>query len=115
MNTRLPYLDQFEFHETIERTRGVVLVMFSAPGCGACRRWRPLLVRLAGERADLQVFEVDAARDLALAREFEVFHLPALFLFVDGLYHCALHSEAQPARLEAALQAALMAPAEEAP
>ncbi|MGA7801032.1 MAG: thioredoxin family protein [Gammaproteobacteria bacterium] len=115
MKAQLPSLDQFEFHQVIERTQGIVLAMFTAPGCGACRRWRVLLAELEGKRADMQVFEVDAARDLALAREFEVFHLPALFLFVDGVYHCALHSEAHPARLEAALRHALAAPAEEAP
>ena len=64
------------------------------------------------KRAQIQA-EVDAAKDPALAREFEVFHLPAVFVFVDGTYHCALHSEARPERIEAALQSALAAPEEE--
>lgn len=115
MKAQLTPLDQFDFHQVIERTQGIVLVMFTAPGCGACRRWRAMLTELDARRADLRVFEVDAAQDLALAREFEVFHLPAVFVFVDGTYHCALHSEAHPERIEAALQSALMAPAEEAP
>jgi len=112
---QLTSLDQFEFHQVIEETQGIVLVMFTAPGCGACRRWRALLMDLQAKRPDLQVFEVDAARDLALAREFEVFHLPAVFVFADGTYHCALQSEAHPGRIEEALRSALAAPAEEAP
>ena len=65
--------------------------------------------------ADLQVFEVDAGEDLALTREFEVFHLPAMFLFRDGEYHCELHSEAQPQRLRAEIDEALAGSAQEAP
>lgn len=108
-------LEQFEFHHVLEQTPGLSLVMFTAPGCGSCRRFREALVEYHERYGGLHLFEVDAGRDLALTREFDVFHLPALFLFVDGRYHGAVQSEAHPERLRDALQARLAAPAEEAP
>lgn len=63
----------------------------------------------------MPVFEVDAGQDQALAREFELFHLPALFLFRDGHYHRPVSCEASLPRLRAEIAAQLALPAEEAP
>lgn len=108
-------LDQFDFHSVIGATRGPALVIFTAPACGSCRHWKRLLSEYGSHHSGLSLFEVDAARDLALVREFEVFHLPALFLFNDGEYHCALEAQARPHDLAQALDIALSRPAEEAP
>ncbi len=111
----LKSLDQFSFHQTLAETRGTALVIFTGPACSACRRIKAVLEGSGQLFADLHIFEVDAGDNLALTREFEVFHLPAMFLFRDGEYHCELHAEAQPQRLRVALDAALAAPGQEAP
>ncbi len=85
--TELILLDQFDFHHRIAETKGPALVIFTAPGCSACRAWKRLLRDSVTHFAQMPVFEVDVERDLALAREFDVFHLPALFLFHDGAFH----------------------------
>ncbi len=108
-------LDQFDFHHALEQTSGTSLVIFTGPACGACRRLKAVLAAEPQLFADLRLFEVDAQRDMALTREFGVFHLPAMFLFRDGEFHCELHSEALPAKLRSAIDAALAAPAQEAP
>lgn len=108
-------LDQFSFHAVLAETRGPALVIFTGPACGACRHLKAVLEGSGQLFADLQLFEVDAGDDMALTHEFEVFHLPAMFLFCDGAYHGALHSEAQPQRLRGAIDAALAAPGQEAP
>jgi len=108
-------LDEFTFHHRLAETPGPALVIFSGPGCSACKAWKRLLVDYLPQRPGLQLFEVDAGHSLALTREFEVFHLPALFLYRDGRYHCRLQSQATRKALDAALDAALAAPAEEAP
>lgn len=108
-------LEQFEFHHTLDHTPGVSVVMFSARGCGACHSFKSMLERYQQQHPELQLFLVDAERDGALVREFDVFHLPALFVFVDGRYHCPLHCEARPDAFAAALDAAQAAPALEAP
>lgn len=108
-------LDQFEFHHHLAETPGTALVIFTTPACGACRCLKQLFAEHRGEFSDLTLFEVDAERDLALTREFDVFHLPALFLYRDGRFHCELQAEAHPRRLREAIDAAVAAPAEEAP
>jgi thioredoxin-like negative regulator of GroEL len=108
-------LTQFDFHHTLAETAGVSLVYFSAPGCGACRQLKQILESHPQEFALLNLFEVDAQQDMALTREFEVFHLPALFLFKDGHYHAPIHSEPLVPSLLAAVEAALAAAPQEAP
>lgn len=108
-------LDQYGFFDTLADTPGPALVFFSASACGACRHWRVLLAGFEAGGDAIPVFEVDAGEDAALAQAFELFHLPALFLFVDGEYHRPLQCEASLPRLRAAIDTALALPAEEAP
>lgn len=110
-----PLLDQFRFHHVLAETPGTALVMFTSIGCGSCRHWKQVLSVYREQYPDLALFEVDAGRDLALAREFHVFHLPALFLFHNGQYHAPLQCEAHPERLRTAILDALAKPAQEAP
>lgn len=100
-----------DLHHRIARTRGLALVMFTAVGCGSCRRMRMALA----ECPELLVFEVDAGIDQALASEFEVFHLPALFVYRDGRYHGPLEVESTPARIRTGLAALLAQPAQDPP
>lgn len=108
-------LDEFGFHHRLAQTRGPALVIFTGAGCSSCRAWKILLAGHQARHPELALFEVDAGLAQALAREFNVFHLPALFLYRDGHYHGPLACEARPDRLETALAAALAAPAQDAP
>lgn len=108
-------LDQFNFHHRLEAATGISLVVFTAPGCGACRMLRAALMELGGHRDGINLFEVDVQRDMALVREFEVFHLPALFLYVDGSFHDEIRCESLPHKILQAVDAAQLAPAAEAP
>jgi thioredoxin-like negative regulator of GroEL len=108
-------LDEFGFHHTLAGTRGSALVIFTSAGCSSCRAWKRLLATHRAQHPDLALYEVDAGHAQALAREFNVFHLPALFLYRDGHFHGALQVEAQPEKLRAAIDAALATPAQEPP
>lgn len=114
MSTIKP-LTQFNFYTELESTNGLSLVYFTAPSCSSCRHLGQVLEQLKTQRVDLAVFRVDAQQDQALVREYEVFHLPAMFLFKDGHYHAELQCEARIASIEQAITAANTAPAEEAP
>ena len=107
-------LDQFSFYSRLAEIGGPALVFFSGAGCGACRHWKALLQNFPVTDG-IPVFEVDAGLDPGLAREFGVFHLPALFLFIDGEYHRSLQSEARLPSLRAAIAEAVALPASEAP
>ena len=108
-------LTQFDFHHTLAEADGVSLVYFTAQGCGACRQLRQVLETHPAEFARFNLFEVDAQQDMALTREFEVFLLPALFLFKDGYYHAPIHAEPLALQLIHAVEAALASAPEEAP
>lgn len=108
-------LDQFDFHQTLAEKKGISLVMFTAPGCGSCRQLRHVLESHPQEFSDLHLFEVDAQQDQALTNEFDVFHLPSLFIFRDGQFHAQIEAEPVPQRIKDAIAAALAGNQQEAP
>ena len=107
-------LTEFDFHPRLAASPGVALVMFSGPHCGACKRLEKHLPEWLGSRVG-HLYKIDAQRSTALARAYEVFHLPSLFVFVNGHYHGPLHAEAAPAPMAAALENLLAEAAHEEP
>ncbi len=110
-----PQLSQFDLHHRIAASPAPTLVFFTSRACGSCRQLRRALEVLRHKRPDWLIYEVDAEREGGLVREFEVFHLPAMFLFKDGDFHREIDSLATPQALEAAIEAALAQPPGEAP
>lgn len=108
-------LEQFEFHQTLESTPGISIVFFSSKECLSCRYWEQLLEQFCKKHSDISVYKIDAGQDQALTEEFDVFHLPSLFLYQNGKYHSVLQSEARLDSLEDAITKALELPAEEMP
>lgn len=106
-------IDEFHFHARLRQTPGAALVLFSSPDCGSCRQVERRLPAAVGP--DIALYKVDVQKSTALARQYEVFHLPALFLFRDGHYHAKLECEVTPEKLERAIEAALAGPAQEEP
>ena len=108
-------LTQFDFHHRLEETSGTALVIFTAPLCGACKMLRTAMMRYGEDHPDVTMFEVDTQQDMALAREFDVFHLPALFLYLDGRFHAEIQCETLPEKIAEAVGNARLGPAAEAP
>lgn len=108
-------LTQFNFYPEIEETQGLSLVYFSAHACSSCKHLTLILTQLAETQPDLSIFKVDAQQDQALIKEYEVFHLPALFLFKAGQYHAELQCEARSSSILSCINSASQQPAEEAP
>ena len=108
-------LDQFNFHHTLTATPGLAVVFFTRPGCSACHFWKQLLAEWSVQRLDVRIFEVDAEQDSALIQEFDVFHLPALYLYRDGGYVGAIHCEADKTALDTTIAHLLSLPPQEAP
>lgn len=95
-------------------SRGVALVLFSAPGCGACRAWKALIPTALGDTL-AQCFEVDVSVATGVARAFGIFHLPTVYLYRDGEFHAEVRCPLNAAALHAHVRALLDAPAEEEP
>jgi thioredoxin 1 len=108
-------LDQFDFHHRLADQTGLAIVIFTGPACGSCRTWKELLTRFAVLREALTLFEVDTERDAALAAEFSVFHLPALFLYRDGHFHAPVQCEATISALTTTVNKLLSEPPQEIP
>ena len=108
-------LSAFDFHHRMEEQTGISLVMFSASACSSCRAWKLLLQKLKQSRDDVQVFLVDAEKEMALVNEFEVFHLPAIFLYYNGQYHAPVESETSIDALQSKLEELLNQPRMEMP
>ena len=114
MLQRIKLLDESSFHTELARSGGIGLVIFSGPDCGACKRLEKYLPEWLGEQVT-HFYKVDVQRSTALAHAYEVFHLPSLFVFINGQYHAPLQAEAAPAAMAAALKALLAQPAQEEP
>ncbi len=108
-------IDEFEFHQTLEQTPGTAIVFFSSRECSSCRYWEQLLVRYRQSHPGIHLFKVDAGENQALAQEFSLFHLPALFLYLNGEFYSELQCHASPEALERAITEALAAPPQEMP
>lgn len=114
MPTRtLQPLDESSYYRHLARTPGLALVLFSSESCGTCRVVTRRLPQIAPDAVQLFVVDVQVAS--ALARAFEVFHLPTLLLYVGGHFHARLECEVTPAHLAAAIENALQQPAEDEP
>lgn len=112
-NPGMEDLDEFNLQQRLAQSPGLSLVLFASPTCGTCRRVEQMLPSAAPP--GVRLYRVDVQQAQALARAYDVFHLPALFLFRDGHYHARLDCEVTPVALKAAIERALAAPAQEEP
>lgn len=115
-------LDEFSFFPTLEDASGVTLVFFTGPHCASCHHLKSVLntestqfvEHYAKQNKHFRAYEVKADKAAALVNEFGVFHLPSIYIYKEGNYHCELQSEAIPAKLIEAIDLALtQAPQEE--
>ncbi|WP_296752353.1 protein disulfide isomerase family protein [Thiobacillus sp.] len=110
----LVQLSEGDFHRRIAATSGVAAVLFTAPRCGACQAWKRLLPdALAGIANHL--YEVDIAEATGVARGYDIFHLPTIYLYRDGCFHAELQCEARRDAVRTTALALLAATPQEEP
>ena len=90
------------------------MVLFSAPRCGACRAWKQLLPSALSDQARV-FYEVDVSEATGVARYFDIFHLPTVYLYRDGQFHAELQCEARLDSIRLAAHQLLIAPAQDEP
>lgn len=103
-----------DFHRTLRATAGVALVLFGQPGCGACRAALHRVPSLASGSVG-SLWRVDVSVAAGLSHEFALFHLPALYLYRDGVFHAELRTALQSPQFAQALATTLGAVAQEPP
>jgi thioredoxin 1 len=60
-------------------------------------------------------FEVDVGEATGVARYFDIFHLPTVYLYRDGQFHAELQCEARPDSIRLAVRDLLSAAAQDEP
>ena len=77
------HLDGSNFEETV--SKGVALVDFWAEWCGPCKMLGPVLEEVAEEIGDDAVIaKVDVDKAQALASQYSIRSIPAIFILKDG-------------------------------
>ena len=76
------YASANDFKEKTES--GLVLLDFYADWCAPCRMLGPVLEQIANENEDIKVVKVNVDENQALAGDFGVRGIPALFVLRDG-------------------------------
>ena len=92
----------------------MAVVLFSAPHCGGCRAWKRLLPE-ALEKVATAFYEVDVSEATGVARSFDIFHLPTVYLYRDGRFHAELQCEARLDTIRQTAEQLLAAPAQDEP
>lgn len=101
-------LSEGDHHARLASTNGMAAVRFTRPNCGTCRAWKRLLPRaLCG--IVRHFFEV------GVARCFGIFHLPTIYLYIDGRFHAELQAEARVEGIRAQATHLLNSPPQEEP
>ncbi len=108
-------IEEFEFHQTLEQSTGISIVFFSSRECSSCRYWEQLLTQYTQGEKPPTVYKVDAGENQALAQEFNIFHLPALFVYLNGEFYSEIQCEANIDSLNNAIETALAGPPQEMP
>ena len=75
-------VNETNFKEEIKN--GKVLVDFNATWCGPCRMLKPILDEFS-DNTTVKVLSVDVDQNENLAREYNIYSIPCLILFENGV------------------------------
>jgi len=116
-------LDEFTFYSELEDSAGIVMVFFTGPHCASCHHLKHLLNSESNQfidhysqlKTNFAAYEIKADKAAALVNEFGVFHLPSMYIYNNGEFHCELQAEATRFKLIEAIDLVLTQEPQEEP
>ena len=72
------------YESEVLKSEKPVLIDFYATWCGPCRMVSPIVEQIANEHPEYLVCKVNVDEEPALAKEFGIMSIPALFVIKDG-------------------------------
>ena len=77
-------LHRDQLRQLTRSRRGLIVLDFYADWCGPCRMTEPILKELEEEKPNVLFCRIDADAEVALAMDFNVTSIPALFFLKEG-------------------------------
>lgn len=78
-------VNEENFEQEVLKVSNPVLVDFSTPWCGPCRKLTPLLEQIQNEySSSVKVVKVDADKNLEIVKEYGISSFPSILIFKDG-------------------------------
>lgn len=77
-------LQDSDFAEKIEESKGISLVDFWGEGCGPCVQLAPVLQELAAEMGSVNFYKMDVYENPEKPTHFRIRGIPTMILFKDG-------------------------------
>ncbi|MBQ8476467.1 thioredoxin [bacterium] len=73
------------FESSVLKSDIPVLVDFSAPWCGPCRKMTPVLEQIQNEMSEtIKIVKIDTDKNPETAAQYGVFSLPSMLIFKEG-------------------------------
>ena len=107
-------LGEGDYHARLAHALGDAVVLFTHVHCSTCRAWKRLLPEALSKTVQ-HFYEVDVALDTGVARYFDIFHLPTIYLYRDGQFHAELQTEASVEAIQRAISQLFNSAAQEEP